>query len=175
MLVPCTANVSVDITALSSAMPSNWVILLSLTASLVLLGAIRLALLWGSARTAVNSADKTEKQQHQPETKRSTFGIFTWESLPLNLPVTLIAPQNQVLGRGVGLGAGAAMSRHSSPPAPSPEMANKTQVNWQSSRGRQNFAQPRTSLFFILGCLALTWLSFCSTFALSARSTNIHG
>lgn len=144
MLVPCTANVSVDITALSSAMPSNWVILLSLTASLVLLGAIRLVLSWGSATSAGNSADKTETPLHQQEAKRSTFGIFTWENLPLNLPVALVAPQTQMMGRGVGLAAGAPMSRHSSVPAPSSEMANKPQVNWQPSRGRQSYDQPRT-------------------------------
>lgn len=104
---------SISLPSFPGSLPSKSSFLLSLLASVVLLSFIRAAVL--CLRTNV-AKQPQQLVQALPEKKESTgsektrqrrsswaWGLISWESLPLTLPVSLTMAENNTNGRGVGL------------------------------------------------------------------------
>lgn len=97
MLVPCGANLDLDI----AVIPSRCSLFFSLVASVLLLWIFRLAFQW--ATRPVDCIH--EKSIQSREKKICSWGIFTWQSLP-DCPISFSIPPVDTVGRGVGLAAG---------------------------------------------------------------------
>jgi len=97
MLVPCGANLDLDL----AVIPSRCSLFFSLVASVLLLWIFRLAFQW--ATRPVDCIH--EKNIRSREKKPCSWGIFTWQSLP-DCPISFSIPPADTVGRGVGLAAG---------------------------------------------------------------------
>ncbi|KAF5365287.1 hypothetical protein D9758_005336 [Tetrapyrgos nigripes] len=101
-------------------------------------------------RSAPVNAEKGKRasQEVQQEKKSVSWRFLTLDSLPVSLPMTLVAPPaNTMAGRGVGLNAGSVLSR---PPSQQGSMAqvprSPSPPQWRGRRG-PTFDQPVPSIY----------------------------
>jgi hypothetical protein len=156
------ANVDLNLSALSSVVPSYAYIFLAALFSVLLLTLIRTAFLFATSpiqppkSTTPDEKGQAQPAQEKPEPsqrQRRFFGL-TWESLPLSLPplalpVSLTVADNAMTGVGVGLAAA------------------------QSPRRGPAFETPRTPLVFFIQGFPPT--NPRSPSNISNRTSHVHG
>ncbi|ESK87987.1 hypothetical protein Moror_10834 [Moniliophthora roreri MCA 2997] len=158
MHLPCSSTADMQLMGFPSRFPSPCSLILCFFVAVFLILAIRYGLHYRSSRTPVAISGDKEKRTSQGTTqleqKSSSRRLFIWDGLPLSLPVTLTAPRNTTVGKGVGVSASVApVSRTSSPPPPPPPPPrgpiNQSQpqpVMSQSRRG-PSFEQPLPAIY----------------------------
>ncbi|KAG7095638.1 hypothetical protein E1B28_006361 [Marasmius oreades] len=154
MLLPCSSSVDIQMIGFPSRLPSSCSILLYFLAGLFLFLAVRFVIHRNSAATVVatSSGDKEKRTAEaiRVEQKASSWRLFTWESLPVSLPITLTTPPNPtIIGRGVGVKS--VTSLIASPPPPRLPTSNHTRSQKEQAmsfhRRGPTFEQPLPAIY----------------------------
>ncbi|KAK7460928.1 hypothetical protein VKT23_008856 [Stygiomarasmius scandens] len=139
MHLPCNP-VEFNLIGFSPKLPLCSPLLLWFVAAFGVVLVIRFA--FGRSRTLPVNVEKEKQASRDVEKKSVSWRIFGLDSLPVSLPITLTAPTNTMVGKGVGLNAGSVLSRSlpsqltQQPRSPSPPR-----------RGGPTFEQPMASIY----------------------------
>ncbi|KAL0566721.1 hypothetical protein V5O48_015286, partial [Marasmius crinis-equi] len=149
MLLPCSSKVDMQLIGFPARFPSPCSLLLCFLAGLCILFVLRFVLHRHAATKPVAIPGEKEKraqvvQVEQKSSPSSSWRLFTWQAIPVSLPITLIAPANAtMIGRGVGVKTGSFVVSSPPPRAPTPNPSRshtEKPISWH--RRGPTFEQP---------------------------------